>query len=181
MQEERRRRTWEAPDAPVSGSLGVWSTAREAQKGKPGDGTMLEPQRRGGKRGRQAEEYCHRESPPDAAGGVVSSIVLGGGESPPQGEGLDGSTQPGKETHPGHVGPDQYEPTSLRAIANRVENWRRFRPARKRVQPRNRMRENCTSGSARGAPGNRRPYRGGAAPVCAREESPLSGRSQVSH
>ena len=29
---------------------------------------MLEPQRRGGKRDRQAEEYCHRESPPDAAG-----------------------------------------------------------------------------------------------------------------
>ena len=29
---------------------------------------MLEPKRRGGKRGRQAEEYCHRESPPDAAG-----------------------------------------------------------------------------------------------------------------
>src|SRR5712691_12149833 len=52
--------------------------------------------------------------------GVVSSVVLGGGESPLQGEGLDGSTQPTKETHPGHVGPDQYEPTSLRAIANRV-------------------------------------------------------------
>ena len=29
---------------------------------------MLEPKRRGGKRGRQAEEYCHRESPPDAEG-----------------------------------------------------------------------------------------------------------------
>ena len=33
--------------------------------------------------------------------------------------------------------------------------------SRKRVQPRNRMRKNCTSGSVRGAPGNRRPYRGG--------------------
>ena len=29
---------------------------------------MLEPQRRGGKRDRQAEEYCQRESPPDADG-----------------------------------------------------------------------------------------------------------------
>src|SRR5712664_1729104 len=29
-----------------------------------------------------------------------------------------------------------------------------------RVQPRNRMRENCTSGTARGALGNRRSYRG---------------------
>ena len=52
--------------------------------------------------------------------GVVSSIVLSGGESPLHGEGLDGSTQPGKDTHPGHVGPDQHEPTSLRAIANRA-------------------------------------------------------------
>jgi hypothetical protein len=34
--------------------------------------------------------------------------------------------------------------------------------ARKRVQPRNRMRENCTSGSVRGAPGDRRLYRGDA-------------------
>jgi hypothetical protein len=38
--------------------------------------------------------------------------------------------------------------------------WQRCSPARKRVQPRNRMRENCTSGSARGASGNRRSYRG---------------------
>ena len=30
--------------------------------------------------------------------------------------------------------------------------------ARKRVQPRNRMRENRTSGSVQGAPGNRRSY-----------------------
>ena len=47
-------------------------------------------------------------------------------------------------------------PTSLRAIAIRVL------PCTERVQPRNRMRENCTSGTARGAPGNRRSYRGGA-------------------
>lgn len=45
------------------------------------------------------------------------------------------------------------------------QNWQRVCPARKRVQPRNRMRENCTSGSARGAPGNRRPYRGGCVPL----------------
>jgi hypothetical protein len=32
-------------------------------------------------------------------------------------------------------------------------------PSRKRVQPRNRMRENCTSGAVRGAPGNGRSYR----------------------
>jgi len=34
--------------------------------------------------------------------GVVSSIVIGSGESPLHGEGLDGSTQPAKETYAGH-------------------------------------------------------------------------------
>ena len=48
------------------GSRAVWYTATEARKGKPGDGTMLEPERRGGRLDRQAEEYCDRESPPDA-------------------------------------------------------------------------------------------------------------------
>ncbi len=33
--------------------------------------------------------------------GVVSSILIGGGESPLHGEGLDGSTQLAKETHAG--------------------------------------------------------------------------------
>ena len=58
--------------------------------------------------------------PTVCGGGVVSSGVLSGGESPLQGEGLDGSTPPGKDTQPGHVGPESYEPTSLRATANRV-------------------------------------------------------------
>ncbi len=34
--------------------------------------------------------------------GGLSSVVLGGGESPLPGEGLDGSAQPAKETHAGH-------------------------------------------------------------------------------
>src|SRR5215475_10463353 len=33
---------------------------------------------------------------------------------------LDGSTSPGKDPPPGHVGPDADEPTSLRALATRV-------------------------------------------------------------
>jgi len=49
--------------------------------------------------------------------GVLSGIVLRGGESPLQGEGPDGSTRPAKETHAGHVGSDQHEPTSLRGLA----------------------------------------------------------------
>jgi hypothetical protein len=39
--------------------------------------------------------------------------------------------------------------------------WLRFAP-RMRGQPRNRLRENCTSGTARGVPGNRYSYRRGA-------------------
>ena len=53
--------------------------------------------------------------------GVLSGRVLGGGESPPHGEGPDGSTQPAKETRAGHVGLDQHEPTSLRGIAERAK------------------------------------------------------------
>src|SRR5262245_22194731 len=62
MQEERRRRTWETPAAPAVENVGVWYTALEARKGKPGHGTMLEPEGRRETRCRQVEEYCHRES-----------------------------------------------------------------------------------------------------------------------
>src|SRR5215475_12166020 len=147
-------------------NVGVWYTAPEARQGKPGHGTMLEPAHHGGPWGEGGGEVLATGTPARCGWGVVSSRGLGGGESPRHGAGLDGRTQPGKDTHPGHVGPDEYEPTSLRAIANRAG----FCPARKRVQPRNRMREHCTSGSARGASGNRRPYRGGAAPVRMVEE-----------
>jgi hypothetical protein len=98
----------------------VWYTALEAQKGKPGHGTMLEPAHRCRPGGQAGGEVLATGTPAVCVWGVVSSVVLRGGESPPHGEGLDGSTPPGKDTHPGHVGPDQYEPTSLRALANRV-------------------------------------------------------------
>jgi len=49
-------------------SVGGWYTAIEAREGKPGNGTMPEPERRRGTRSREAEEYCDRESPPDACG-----------------------------------------------------------------------------------------------------------------
>ena len=51
--------------------------------------------------------------------GVLSGIVLSGGESPLPGEGPDGSTPPAKETCAGQVGLDQRRPTSLRGIAIR--------------------------------------------------------------
>jgi hypothetical protein len=101
-------------------SNGVWSTAPEARQGKPGHGTMLEPARRWGPWWEAGGEVLATGTPAGCAWGVVSSLGRGGGESPRQGAGLDGSTPPGKDTHPGHVGPEQHEPTSLRAIANRV-------------------------------------------------------------
>ena len=57
---------------------------------------------------------------------------------------------------PDTVGSDTRKPTSLRGIADKAKSvclaW-------KRVRPRNRMRENFTSGSVRGVPGNRHSYR----------------------
>jgi hypothetical protein len=50
------------------GSVGGWYTAIEAREGKPGNGTMPEPQLRREKPVRQAEKYCEREIPPDAGG-----------------------------------------------------------------------------------------------------------------
>lgn len=61
--------------------------------GKPGHGTTLQPDA-------LAENHAPggRETATNPWG-VLSGIVLGGGESPLQGEGPDGSTQPTKETH----------------------------------------------------------------------------------
>lgn len=63
-----RKRYAEEPGRPqrllAEGKLGVRYTAKEAQKGKPGHGTMLEPRVPEWSTARQAEEYSERESPP---------------------------------------------------------------------------------------------------------------------
>src|SRR5262249_49478965 len=64
MQEEGRRRTWEAPAVPAVENASVGSTAPEARQGKPGHGTMLDPTHGSRTRARQVEESCARESPP---------------------------------------------------------------------------------------------------------------------
>ena len=84
------------------GSVGGWYTALEAREGKPGHGTMPEPQRRRGTRDRQAEEYGDRESPPDASGESSHAVVLRAWESHVHGEGRDGRTQPAQDTCAGH-------------------------------------------------------------------------------
>jgi hypothetical protein len=67
-----RNRYAEEPGRPqgllAGESLGVRYTANEAHKGKPGDGTMLEPRAPEWNTAREAEEYCERKSPPQAFG-----------------------------------------------------------------------------------------------------------------
>jgi hypothetical protein len=65
--------------------VGGWSTAPEARKGKPGHGTMLEPAHHGGPWGEGGGEVLATGTPAICGWGVVSSGVLGGGESPRQG------------------------------------------------------------------------------------------------
>jgi hypothetical protein len=50
------------------GRSNVRYTVIEARKGKLGHRVRREPKRWSGKRYRQAEEYCERESPPDVHG-----------------------------------------------------------------------------------------------------------------
>jgi len=79
--------------------------------GKPGNRAILEP-----KTLAESHALGGRETAKHPWG-VLSGIVLGGGESPLHGEGPDGSTQLAKETRTGQVGPELYEPTLLRATA----------------------------------------------------------------
>jgi len=61
-------------------------------------------------------------------------------------------------------GSDIHVPTALRGIVKTASlnpqhtKLRRDKPTRKRVQPRNRMRENRTAGTVWGVPGDRYPY-----------------------
>jgi hypothetical protein len=88
-------------------SNGVGSTACEARQGQPGDGTMLAPARRWGPWPEAGGAVLATGTPAGCAWGVVARVGLRAGESPSHGEGLDGSTEPGKDTHPGHGGPEQ--------------------------------------------------------------------------
>ena len=62
---------------------------------------------------------------------------------------------------PDIVGVGQHKPTSVWVMADRTEAGDGYRLARKRVQPRNRMRENHTAVSVQGVQGNQHHYCGG--------------------
>lgn len=115
--------------APVEGTALAWYTGIEAMKGKPGNGARLEPAllRENHEPGGCNDSITNQGA--TCPGGVLSGIVLRGGESLPHGEGPDGSTQSAKETYAGHDGPGKHKPTSLQGIANRAKacNHHRFR------------------------------------------------------
>ena len=138
-------------------NAGVWSTALEARQGKPGDGTRLEPERRGGTGCRQVEESGHRESPPYAAGESYRAEDSEVGTAHDTGKVSPEARSPARTRIP-----DMSDRSSMSKPPCGPEHTG-FHPARMRVQPRNRMRANCTSGTARGVPGNRHSYRGGSA------------------
>jgi hypothetical protein len=109
MQEERRWRTWEAPDVPASGkrqrmvysSLGTQGETRT--RSDAGTVPLMRNVRQGG--GGVLSQGKTGARP----WGVVSRRVLSGGESPRQGEGRDGSPEPAQDTSAGpcRIGPPE--------------------------------------------------------------------------
>ena len=121
---------------------------------------MLEPARRRGTGCRQVEESCHRESPPYAAGESYRAEYSEVGKAHDTGKVSTAARRPDRT-----LLPDMSDRSSMSQPPCGPEQTG-FYPARIRVQPRNRMRENCTSGTARGVPGNRHPYRGDLCTQC---------------
>jgi hypothetical protein len=133
----------------------VWSTAPEARQGKPGPRPMLEPTHCGRPRARQVEESGDRESSPSAVGESDRASYAEVGKAHHMGKVSTAARRPDRTRIP-----DRSDRSSMSQPPGGPEPTG-FEPARMRVQPRNRMRENCTSGTVRGALGNRRSYRGG--------------------
>jgi len=104
--------------------------------------------------GRRETAVCRR--------GVLSGIVVGGRESRPAGVRTrrEYAAHKGNSCRTCRIG---YTRANLTAGTKQLdcETGHCDGPLDKRVQPRNRMRENRGSGSVAGAPGNRSPYAGG--------------------
>jgi hypothetical protein len=123
MQEERRQRTREAPNAPGRGEMMKLTGLGHERVKSPlvhrlAACARVESSNRE-RAGRRETAGCRQ--------GVLSGRVVGDGESPSHGEGPDRSTQPAKETRAGHAGSGQHVPTSLRGIANRARESKRHR------------------------------------------------------
>jgi len=96
MQEERRRRTREAPEAPVRGE---WR--RPSELGHIG---AMSPETAWARVEARNRERTGKPETAACRWGVLWGIVVGGWEIQPQGEGPHGSTKPAKETRAGHEG-----------------------------------------------------------------------------
>jgi hypothetical protein len=78
---------------------------------------------------REGEEYCQRESPPQAAGVSYHAEYSAGGQAHHRGKGVTGVRSPHRQLLPDTGGADTHTPTSRRGIANnaRVDKPHRFR------------------------------------------------------
>jgi Reverse transcriptase (RNA-dependent DNA polymerase) len=79
--------------------------------------------------GREVEEYCQRESPPQAAGVSYHAESSAVGKAHHMGKDVTGVRRPHRTLLPDTVGSEHQKPTSLRGIANkaRVDKQPRFR------------------------------------------------------
>ena len=126
----------------LRGLSGSKSVAREERavrnQGDP------ENSRRTNYEGQAGRKVQRQEGPTEGTSGVGSlHSSHGQGESPDCGEGGDRATQSAQVTS---------------TVRTTGQDWRTFRRARRRVALKSPVLENCTPGSVRGAPGNRRPY-----------------------
>ena len=108
-------------------NLGRWYTAPEAPKGKPGNGSMLEPEPRCRTRDRKAEEYCHRESPPHAEGVSSHAEYSEVGKAHSKGKDVTEGRSPHRHLLPDTVGPEAQKPPSLRGRAHKAKADTRHR------------------------------------------------------
>lgn len=106
---------------------GVRYTALEARKGKPGDGTRLEPTRCCGTRPRKAEESCQRESLLHASGESYHAEYSAVGKAHSRGQDVTEVHRPHRPLLPDTVGPEPQKPTFLRGRANKAKADKRHR------------------------------------------------------
>ena len=109
MHERRRQRTREAQKDPVRGETMKRTGLRHERVTSPATACARVESSSKERADRRENAACRRV--------VFLGIVVGGRESRPQGEGLDGSTQLAKSTRAGHTG-SVNEPTSLGGLSN---------------------------------------------------------------
>ena len=88
---------------------------------------MLEPTLHGGTWDRQAEQSCHRESPPDTDGVSYHAEDSEVGKAHYRGKDVTEVRSPHRQRLPDTVGPEDQKPTSLRGRANKAKADKRHR------------------------------------------------------